>query len=286
MEDAMSELGPDARALLDAASSGDEPSMNDRARVRAALGSRIAAAALAGAAAATAVKSASAAASLGGSGVVASGAAGAAGMSGAAATAVAVPLGVGTKVLLSLAVISAIGAGTASYIDSTPRSAPAPAMVTSTAMTSAPTRPSGTAVATARALPAKPSETPASATTATAATLAPVAAPIASQAPVPKSVTSSIAPASSVGAELSLIRDAHAALQSGNASQALALLDDHARRFPAGALGEERDAARIFALCALGRTSEARAASDRFFAAYPRSPHAARVRSSCGGASN
>ena len=92
------------------------------------------------------------------------------------------------------------------------------------------------------------------------------------------------APASSVGAEVALLRDAHAALQSGNAALAVVLLDEHARRFPTGALGEERDAARIFALCALGRTSEARASTDRFLAAYPRSPQAARVRSSCGGA--
>ena len=280
----MSELSPNARALLEAASGGDEPSMADRARVRASMGARLAVGVAAGAAAATAVKSASAAASVG--------AGGAAGMSGAAAVtgvAVAGPIGVGTKLLLSLAVVSAIGAGTASYIDSTPRSASraAPAEMATTTPTTARTAP-----VKAPAAVAKPSSVPESAidvaptipTPAETALAVPTpTATHAAAAAAPATATATPAPASSVSAELTLLRDAHAALQSGNAARAVALLDEHARRFPAGALGEERDAARIFALCALGRASEARVASDRFLAGFPRSPHAARVRSSCGG---
>ncbi|MBX3207356.1 MAG: hypothetical protein KF764_20075 [Labilithrix sp.] len=47
----MTPLGPDARALLDAASNGDEPSADDAARVRAKLTARLAVGAAAGAAA-------------------------------------------------------------------------------------------------------------------------------------------------------------------------------------------------------------------------------------------
>src|SRR5208283_4452338 len=86
-----------------------------------------------------------------------------------------------------------------------------------------------------------------------------------------------------VAAEVRLIGEAHTAIRGGDAERALALLDEHARRFPKGALGEERDAARINALCALGRTSEARDATERFLRAAPLSPHAGPLRTSCGG---
>jgi hypothetical protein len=58
-------------------------------------------------------------------------------------------------------------------------------------------------------------------------------------------------------------------------------LDEHARRFPRGALAEEREAARVLALCAQGRASEARASASAFVASNPRSPFAAQVRRSC-----
>jgi hypothetical protein len=90
-------------------------------------------------------------------------------------------------------------------------------------------------------------------------------------------------PSGDVAAEVLLLREAHAAMRGGQATHALVLLDEHARRFPKGALGEERDAARVAALCALGRVVEARAAADRFLRASPLSPHAGRVRASCGG---
>lgn len=87
-----------------------------------------------------------------------------------------------------------------------------------------------------------------------------------------------------VAAELALIRASDQLLRDGKASEALAKLDEHARRFPAGALAEERSASRIFVLCALGRTTEAKSAAKAFLTSRPHSPHAARVRGSCGGA--
>jgi hypothetical protein len=58
-------------------------------------------------------------------------------------------------------------------------------------------------------------------------------------------------------------------------------LEDHAARFPQGALTEERSAARVHALCAQGRGAEARAAASTFIASHPRSALAPAVRKSC-----
>jgi hypothetical protein len=86
-----------------------------------------------------------------------------------------------------------------------------------------------------------------------------------------------------IGEEAALLLSTQAALREDNPGRALALLDEHARRFPRGALAQERDAARVLALCAAGRVDEARSARDAFLAAHPRSPAAARVRHACGG---
>jgi len=84
--------------------------------------------------------------------------------------------------------------------------------------------------------------------------------------------------------EIALVRDARSALRAGDAPHSLAILDEHDRLFPAGALSEDCAAERIYALCALGRVDEARALATRFLADHPVSPHAASVRASCGSA--
>jgi hypothetical protein len=71
-------------------------------------------------------------------------------------------------------------------------------------------------------------------------------------------------------------------LRAGDPTGALGLLDKHDRLYPAGALAEDVTAVRIYALCALGRTGQAHGLTVRFLAAYPSSPHAASVRTSCG----
>jgi hypothetical protein len=81
--------------------------------------------------------------------------------------------------------------------------------------------------------------------------------------------------------ETRLLRDAEALRRAGNGARALVLLDEHAARFPNGVLAEERTAARVFALCDLGRVSDASGEAQRFLAERPRSPLAARVRASC-----
>jgi len=78
--------------------------------------------------------------------------------------------------------------------------------------------------------------------------------------------------------EARLVHEGVAALRAGEASRALTLFDAHAALYPRGALAEERAAERVLALADLGRAAEARAAADEFLRAHPASPLAARVR--------
>jgi hypothetical protein len=82
--------------------------------------------------------------------------------------------------------------------------------------------------------------------------------------------------------ETRALRGALASLRDGQAEEALYALDTQDALYANGLLGEERAAARIDALCVLGRAGEARAAAARFLDTYPRSLLAARVRASCG----
>ena len=79
---------------------------------------------------------------------------------------------------------------------------------------------------------------------------------------------------------LSLVQQA---LRDGRGTDALALLDLQERTFHGGKLDLERQAARIIALCAVGRQAEARAFAIRFLARAPNSFLAARVRNTCAG---
>ncbi len=61
----------------------------------------------------------------------------------------------------------------------------------------------------------------------------------------------------SLSAEVELLRRAKRALADGRPAQALTWLDEHAAAFERGALNHAREAARVTALCALGRAPEA-----------------------------
>jgi hypothetical protein len=82
--------------------------------------------------------------------------------------------------------------------------------------------------------------------------------------------------------EVAILSRAGADLHSGRAASALKALDEHQRKFPGGALSQERSAARVQALCALGRMKEAEAELKRLSRMSPRSPHEARARKACG----
>ena len=87
--------------------------------------------------------------------------------------------------------------------------------------------------------------------------------------------------AGTLDAEVLLLAETNAAIQSKHPSHALALIDQHAREFPRGVLGPEFEAQRALALSALGRDGEACVVASRFLSAYPNSPLAPQVRLSC-----
>jgi outer membrane protein assembly factor BamD (BamD/ComL family) len=70
---------------------------------------------------------------------------------------------------------------------------------------------------------------------------------------------------------LVLMQQARAALAAHDPARALRALNEHARRFPDGALAEEREGLRIAALQAAGKRDEAQRDADRFKKRYPRS---------------
>lgn len=68
-------------------------------------------------------------------------------------------------------------------------------------------------------------------------------------------------------------------LRAGQAAKALRALDEHQRRFPAGALTEDRRAAKAQALCLSGQVAKGRAELKLLL---PQSPGAARAKEVCG----
>ena len=116
----------------------------------------------------------------------------------------------------------------------------------------------------------------------------PRAAPIASAVPVQRPVAArSVAPAptkppaDTLVEETRLIGEARRALAKGDAREALALLDDHATKFPKGTMTVDARALRVRSLCAIGRTDDARAAATALADEYPSSPSAVGVRDAC-----
>lgn len=84
--------------------------------------------------------------------------------------------------------------------------------------------------------------------------------------------------ATSLAAERRLVDSARAALAQGRHEPALSALATHRRRFPDGALAEERDALEVEALVAAGRRDEAAAAATGFEHRYPASLYRGRIR--------
>ncbi|HEY3449234.1 MAG TPA: hypothetical protein VGK67_22960 [Myxococcales bacterium] len=267
----MSELSPEARALLEAARQDGAPTEADRARVERALLQAIGATP-----AATAPKGSTRLPRPQASGSVASAA---------------------VKALLVAALAASVAV--AVVVFSAPR--PKPAAPESRApMTRAPLAAPGPSVL----LPA-PGAAPSVVLQEKQPALVPIPVsqtprfrPVQQKAPVfapldlrePSPAVAAPAPAapaaqaseSQLAEELRLMSQAQQKLRDGDAAGALALLDEHVSSFPRGALSEERAAARVQALCALGRVPEARSESVEFLADHPRSPYAAKVRSACG----
>jgi len=101
--------------------------------------------------------------------------------------------------------------------------------------------------------------------------------------PLPPAETSAPAPSARrpsdrLAEEVAILSRAETELHAGRYSSALRVLDEHERKFPRGTLAQERLAARIRALCGLGRTADADAALARL---SPKSVHEGRTRAAC-----
>jgi rhodanese-related sulfurtransferase len=109
----------------------------------------------------------------------------------------------------------------------------------------------------------------------------PTVAPAAARArPALSPSPSPTAPRTLASEEASLVGAIDAALRGGDGAGALGLAAEHERRFPHGALAQEREGARVVARCMSGQRSAAAASS--FLAAHPRSPMRARIGAACG----
>jgi hypothetical protein len=126
------------------------------------------------------------------------------------------------------------------------------------------------------ALPQPHEEATPVATTSTSPVLA--SAVVSARAPRPGTSTTEVvddgAPKETEG---ELLRRAHDAL-SGDPAKALALTEEHTKRFPGGMLGQERELVAIEALIKLGRIGQARVRGASFLQRFPTSAHARRVR--------
>jgi hypothetical protein len=262
----MSELLPEDEALLRSARLGLDPTSEDQARIKRALFAQL--------------------------GVGASGAA----LSGSKATSIAASakasssIALGTKWLAALLFVGGV-VGTGIIVVRKSHHA-------STAISSAPSPVSSSqnASATPNAIPTATTTAPSTASDFEIGDTPPVASAITARAPnavnsgisraaQKSSASASATPTSSgpstVSAEAQLLRDADAALRSGDPALALSVLDQHDASFPHGVLNEECEAERVLALCALGKISDAKKIAATFLRDHAGSPLAGRVQSSC-----
>lgn len=167
--------------------------------------------------------------------------------------------GAPAKIMLAVALAAAFGGGVVVGRASAPTASSTPAPVA--LASSAPSAPSSD-----RTLAQRDAGTPSiEASALPAATL-----------PSPSTSAPSLRPRPADGAgdlakEQELVDTARGALARGRAAEALAATEQHAARFPTGALAEERDALAVQAVVLDGRSVEARLRADRFVRKYPRS---------------
>jgi hypothetical protein len=88
--------------------------------------------------------------------------------------------------------------------------------------------------------------------------------------------------ASTLAQQVAALDRARAALDSGDTARARRLADAYEAEYPGGAFTQEAEVVRIDALVRENNRAEAERAAKRFLAAYPKSPHAARVRTLLG----
>lgn len=279
-------LGPEARAIIDAADGVDSPAGDDKERVRARLAASIGASIVGVAATTVAAKSVGAGTTVT---AMAKGAGG--GAVGSALLA---------KILTVFAVAGAVSvgyiAGRRSDSDATRLVTPPPSEIASGGVVQSSgvgtslvgVEPSSGATSEAQspngattAVPQPAKASPMAATTGHGA--APAVAP--SQA---VAVAASAQPAASSSAapegegEAALLQRARSAIDAGDGVTALDALDAHERRFPAGLLADQRQAERVVAMCTIAKGPTTRERAEHFLAQRPRSQQADRIRRACG----
>lgn len=84
--------------------------------------------------------------------------------------------------------------------------------------------------------------------------------------------------------ETRLLRAAQVDLQARRTGAAMRSLDEHAARFPAGVLREERLTLRVLVLCETGEIEAARRARVELDRSFPATSHASRLANSCAAA--
>jgi hypothetical protein len=99
-------------------------------------------------------------------------------------------------------------------------------------------------------------------------------------APAPATPAAAVDP---LAVEVAMVAEARAADEAGQGSRALAVLDEHDRRFARGVRAPEAAALRVEALCTAGRSDDARGEAARFAVRYPGSPLARRFAATCAG---
>jgi type IV secretory pathway VirB10-like protein len=100
-------------------------------------------------------------------------------------------------------------------------------------------------------------------------------------APLPPPAASTSRSPDGLAREVALLSRATSELRAGRAAAAMKVLVEHQRRFPSGALSQERRSARAQALCLMGRVDQGRAELARL---TPQSPAAATAQQVCDGA--
>jgi hypothetical protein len=268
----MSDLSPKAQAIVDAARADDVSPSASKSRIKRRVLARVATAAAIGTAAATTSKTATS--------LAAGGAAGTASLASGGAASTAVAFG-GAKLVVGVALSALVAGGVAttavvSHRHSTssaalqiarpPRDGTSPAP---------PERGRNDADRTSPALPERGRNDALKA-------IAP-AAPSHVQAPI-HGIASAVTPerrTETLEEELPLLQGAQRALRAGDSEQALILLESHARRFPDGALAEERRAVYAVALCRARPGAAAQAEANGFLRETASSPLAERVREAC-----
>jgi len=280
----MTELSPRARELLDAARHADDPTDEARAQVRAALFAKL------GLPPGPGGSGPSAAGSEGAGATAGQGLAGA-GLAGKASSAV------GVKALLA---VLAVGAITGVVIvrgpapDRQPAQAPRSEPLRSGPASVARPEASDPVIAEVTASPVAVAPDPGYEAAASSPVqprprrqaMAPTARGSVSPAAGDEDSAGEVLPArpetaGDLRSEHALLRRARTSLRKRDATDALQAVHEHARRYPDGALAQERDVLEILALCANERRDEARAKATSFAERFPGSPLAARLRDSC-----